>query len=224
MQRVGLPVQAVTRYPHEFWRVVKRGLYLHPGGREAIRANGFIFVAGEKGIDPKTNKMVEGGIAAETRQTAEEVRSERGAALPTARHKASESPSSRIEEAQSAASSFCRRSRRAPFWVLVIALRAGGLVRLLVLRIAGEEASGLVASVLEALEAGHAYSSLSLSQGARGEDGETIDLLDSLGEIEPRYEGSDDRAVLAPGFRPLVELVANLKVGCRICHRHLSLF
>ena len=41
---------------------------------QAIRANGFIFVAGEKGIDPKTNKMVEGGIAAETRQTLENVK------------------------------------------------------------------------------------------------------------------------------------------------------
>ncbi len=41
---------------------------------QAIRANGFIFVAGEKGIDPTTNKMVEGGIAAETRQTLENVK------------------------------------------------------------------------------------------------------------------------------------------------------
>ena len=41
---------------------------------QAIRANGFIFVAGEKGIDPRTNRMVEGGVAAETRQTLENVR------------------------------------------------------------------------------------------------------------------------------------------------------
>ncbi len=40
---------------------------------QAIRAGGFVFVAGEKGIDPKTNKMVAGGIAAETRQTLENV-------------------------------------------------------------------------------------------------------------------------------------------------------
>jgi 2-iminobutanoate/2-iminopropanoate deaminase len=40
---------------------------------QAIRAGGFVFVAGEKGIDPKTNKMVSGGIAAETRQTLENV-------------------------------------------------------------------------------------------------------------------------------------------------------
>ena len=36
---------------------------------QAIRAGGFVFVAGEKGIDPRTGKIVPGGIAAETRQT-----------------------------------------------------------------------------------------------------------------------------------------------------------
>jgi 2-iminobutanoate/2-iminopropanoate deaminase len=41
---------------------------------QAIRANGFIFVAGEKGIDPVTNAMVAGGVAAETRQTLENVK------------------------------------------------------------------------------------------------------------------------------------------------------
>lgn len=41
---------------------------------QAIRANGLIFVAGEKGIDPATNKMVAGGVEAETRQTLENVR------------------------------------------------------------------------------------------------------------------------------------------------------
>jgi 2-iminobutanoate/2-iminopropanoate deaminase len=41
---------------------------------QAIRANGFVFVAGEKGIDPVTNAMMPGGIAAETRQTLENIR------------------------------------------------------------------------------------------------------------------------------------------------------
>jgi 2-iminobutanoate/2-iminopropanoate deaminase len=41
---------------------------------QAIKANGFVFVAGEKGIDPKTNQMVSGGIAAETRQTLENIK------------------------------------------------------------------------------------------------------------------------------------------------------
>ena len=41
---------------------------------QAVRANGFIFVAGEKGIDPTTNAMVPGGVPAETRQTLENIR------------------------------------------------------------------------------------------------------------------------------------------------------
>jgi 2-iminobutanoate/2-iminopropanoate deaminase len=41
---------------------------------QGIRAGGFVFVAGEKGIDPQTNKIVPGGTAAETRQTLENVK------------------------------------------------------------------------------------------------------------------------------------------------------
>jgi RNA polymerase sigma-B factor len=60
--------------------------------------------------------------------------------------------------------------------------------------------------VLEALESGRAYSSLSLSAGSGGhdDDGE-LDPLESLGTIEHQYEVSEDRAVLAPGFRVLDE-------------------
>jgi len=57
--------------------------------------------------------------------------------------------------------------------------------------------------VLEALESGRAYSSLSLSGGGGTEEGEELDPLESLGEIEPAYEISEDRAVLAPGFKVL---------------------
>jgi RNA polymerase sigma-B factor len=58
--------------------------------------------------------------------------------------------------------------------------------------------------VLEALESGRAYSSLSLSSG--GGDGEDdVDPLESIGTIEHQYEVSEDRAVLAPGFRALDE-------------------
>src|ERR687884_228643 len=57
--------------------------------------------------------------------------------------------------------------------------------------------------VLEALESGRAYSSLSLSQGAGQEDGEELDPLESLGTEEHQYEVSEDRAVLAPGFKAL---------------------
>jgi RNA polymerase sigma-B factor len=59
--------------------------------------------------------------------------------------------------------------------------------------------------VLEALESGRAYSSLSLSSGGSTEDGEDLDPLESLGEIEHQYEVSEDRAVLAPGFKVLDE-------------------
>ena len=41
---------------------------------QGIKAGGFVFVAGEKGIDPATGKIVEGGIEAETRQTFENIR------------------------------------------------------------------------------------------------------------------------------------------------------
>jgi RNA polymerase sigma-B factor len=56
--------------------------------------------------------------------------------------------------------------------------------------------------VLEALESGRAYSSLSLSTGGGGDDDE-LDPLESIGTEEHQYEVSEDRAVLAPGFRAL---------------------
>ena len=59
--------------------------------------------------------------------------------------------------------------------------------------------------VLEALEPGRAYSSLSLSSGGSQEDGEELDPLESIGTEEHQYEVSEDRAVLAPGFRVLDE-------------------
>jgi RNA polymerase sigma-B factor len=60
--------------------------------------------------------------------------------------------------------------------------------------------------VLEALESGRAYSSVSLSAGSGGqEDDGELDPLESLGAEEPQYEVSEDRAVLAPGFRVLDE-------------------
>jgi RNA polymerase sigma-B factor len=59
--------------------------------------------------------------------------------------------------------------------------------------------------VLEALESGRAYTSLSLSQGSGQEDGDELDPLETLGDIEHQYEVSEDRAVLAPGFRVLDE-------------------
>jgi RNA polymerase sigma-B factor len=59
--------------------------------------------------------------------------------------------------------------------------------------------------VLDALESGRAYSSLSLSGGGSGDDDGELDPLESLGTEEHEYEVSEDRAVLAPGFRALDE-------------------
>ncbi|TML57950.1 MAG: SigB/SigF/SigG family RNA polymerase sigma factor [Actinobacteria bacterium] len=59
--------------------------------------------------------------------------------------------------------------------------------------------------VLEALESGRAYSSLSLSSGGGSDDGEELDPLESIGTEEHQYDISEDRAVLAPGFRVLDE-------------------
>ena len=41
---------------------------------QGIKAGGFVFVAGEKGMDPVTEKIVPGGIEAETRQTLENIK------------------------------------------------------------------------------------------------------------------------------------------------------
>jgi GlcNAc-P-P-Und epimerase len=30
------------RYPHEFWLVLRKGLYIHPGGRSALRSYGYV--------------------------------------------------------------------------------------------------------------------------------------------------------------------------------------
>jgi RNA polymerase sigma-B factor len=58
--------------------------------------------------------------------------------------------------------------------------------------------------VLEALESGRAYSSLSLSVGGGGDE-DDLDPLESIGGLDHQFEVSEDRAVLAPGFRALDE-------------------
>src|SRR5256884_1641487 len=59
--------------------------------------------------------------------------------------------------------------------------------------------------VLEAPESGRAYTSLSLSVGGGGGGDDDLDPLQSLGTEERPYELSEDRAVLAPGFKALDE-------------------
>jgi RNA polymerase sigma-B factor len=58
-------------------------------------------------------------------------------------------------------------------------------------------------AVLEALESGRAYSSVSLSSGGGSDEDGELDPLESLGTLEHEYEVSEDRAVLAPGLAAL---------------------
>jgi RNA polymerase sigma-B factor len=57
--------------------------------------------------------------------------------------------------------------------------------------------------VLEALESGRAYSSVSLSTGMTADDEEEVDPLETIGTEEPAYEISEEWAVLEPGLRTL---------------------
>jgi RNA polymerase sigma-B factor len=59
--------------------------------------------------------------------------------------------------------------------------------------------------VVEALESGRAYSTVSLSTGGGQDDEGELDPLESLGAEDPEYEVSEDRAMLAPGFNALDE-------------------
>ena len=52
---------------------------------------------------------------------------------------------------------------------------------------------------------GRAYSSLSLSTGGGGDGEDDLDPMESIGTEEHQFEVSEDRAVLAPGFRVLDE-------------------
>lgn len=56
--------------------------------------------------------------------------------------------------------------------------------------------------VVEALDAGHAYSALSLS-AAPGDQESDLDPMEALGLIEDGFETSEDRALLAPGLQAL---------------------
>ena len=62
-----------TRNPIQVIRTEKAGPPVGPYN-QGIKAGGFVFVAGEKGIDPATGKIVPGGIEAETRRTLENIK------------------------------------------------------------------------------------------------------------------------------------------------------
>jgi RNA polymerase sigma-B factor len=66
------------------------------------------------------------------------------------------------------------------------------------------EASGAEEEeVLEALESGRAYSSLSLSGGATQENDDSLDPMETIGSEEAQYEISEEWAVIAPGLQAL---------------------
>jgi 2-iminobutanoate/2-iminopropanoate deaminase len=67
---------AMTNAAERPIRVIKTDKAGPPVGpySQGIRAGGFVFVAGEKGLDPATGKIVPGGIEAETRRTLENVK------------------------------------------------------------------------------------------------------------------------------------------------------
>ena len=62
-----------TNKPIEVIQTDKAGPPVGPYS-QGIKAGGFVFVAGEKGMDPVTKKIVPGGIEAETRQTLENIK------------------------------------------------------------------------------------------------------------------------------------------------------
>ncbi|MGI5939580.1 MAG: SigB/SigF/SigG family RNA polymerase sigma factor [Thermoleophilia bacterium] len=57
--------------------------------------------------------------------------------------------------------------------------------------------------VIEALESGRAYSSVSIYSGSVNEDDESLELLDCLGVEEDAYEVFEQRRVLAPAMERL---------------------
>jgi RNA polymerase sigma-B factor len=57
--------------------------------------------------------------------------------------------------------------------------------------------------VVEALESGRAYSSVSIFSGGANEDDESMELLDCLGKDEPAYEVFEQRRLLAPAMERL---------------------
>ena len=59
--------------------------------------------------------------------------------------------------------------------------------------------------VVEALEVGRAYTTRSLSAVLDSEDATDIERIDLLSDDEPGYEATEDRALLATGFRVLDE-------------------
>jgi RNA polymerase sigma-B factor len=68
--------------------------------------------------------------------------------------------------------------------------------------------------VVEAMESGRAYSSVSIFSGGANEDDESMELLDCLGQEEPAYEVFERRRLLAPAMElldPRERLILHLR-------------
>jgi len=61
------------KHPIQVIKTEKAGPPVGPYS-QAIKAGGFVFVAGEKGMDPVTKQIVPGGIEPETRRTLENIK------------------------------------------------------------------------------------------------------------------------------------------------------
>ena len=57
--------------------------------------------------------------------------------------------------------------------------------------------------VLEAMEAGSAYSTVSLSSGPGGDDDDSFDPMESIGEEDAEFERTEQRAALEPALAAL---------------------
>jgi 2-iminobutanoate/2-iminopropanoate deaminase len=66
-------MQKTEKNPIQVIKTDKAGPPVGPYS-QAIKAGGFIFVAGEKGMDPVTKQIVPGGIEPETRRTLENIK------------------------------------------------------------------------------------------------------------------------------------------------------
>ncbi len=73
MRRKENEMSKTKKYPIQVIKTEKAGPPVGPYS-QAIKAGGFVFVAGEKGMDPVTKQIVSGGIEPETRRTLENIK------------------------------------------------------------------------------------------------------------------------------------------------------
>jgi 2-iminobutanoate/2-iminopropanoate deaminase len=66
-------VTKTSRKPIQVIKTDKAGPPVGPYS-QAIKAGGFVFVAGEKGMDPETRQIVPGGIEPETKRTLDNIK------------------------------------------------------------------------------------------------------------------------------------------------------